>query len=48
MKLHLKVWRQSGPQDKGRFELHTIDGVSSDMSFLEMLDVLNDRLLAQG
>ncbi|MBU6293374.1 MAG: succinate dehydrogenase/fumarate reductase iron-sulfur subunit [Planctomycetes bacterium] len=48
MKLHLKVWRQAGPQDAGRFENHTVEGVTPDMSFLEMLDVLNDKLLAQG
>lgn len=48
MKLHLKVWRQAGPQDAGKFEDHTVEGVTPDMSFLEMLDVLNDRLASQG
>ena len=48
MKLHLKVWRQAGPQDAGKFEEHTVEGVTPDMSFLEMLDVLNDKLASQG
>jgi succinate dehydrogenase / fumarate reductase iron-sulfur subunit len=42
--LHLKIWRQSGPEDKGHFEDYQLDDISPDMSFLEMLDVLNERL----
>ena len=45
--LHLKVWRQRGPQAGGDFESHTLHGVSEHMSFLEMLDVLNEQLIQQ-
>jgi succinate dehydrogenase iron-sulfur subunit len=48
MRLSLKVWRQSGPTDAGRFERYACDAVSEHMSFLEMLDVVNERLLTQG
>ena len=48
MKLFLKVWRQEGPSYDGNFETHTLDGVSEDSSFLEMLDQLNEQLLAEG
>jgi succinate dehydrogenase / fumarate reductase, iron-sulfur subunit len=48
MKLTLKIWRQDGPQAPGRFATYRIDDASPDMSFLEMLDVLNGRLLAGG
>ena len=47
MQLTLEIWRQNGPQDKGRFETYPIKA-SPDMSFLEMLDVLNEELLVQG
>ena len=40
MNLTLKVWRQDGPQDKGHLETHQLSGVTGDMSFLEMMDVL--------
>ncbi len=46
--LHLFIWRQKGPNEKGYFEKHTIDEVYPDMSFLEMLDMLNGRLAAIG
>jgi succinate dehydrogenase / fumarate reductase iron-sulfur subunit len=46
--LTLKVWRQSGPKDKGRFERYAAKDISTDMSFLEMLDVVNDGLEAKG
>ena len=46
--LTLKVWRQSGPQDAGRFETHQIDQISDEASFLEMLDVLNEKLVNEG
>ena len=45
MKLALKVWRQKGPADAGRFVDYDLDDVSPDMSFLEMLDVLNEKLI---
>ena len=48
MKLTLKIWRQSGPDRVGSFELHTLDGVSEDSSFLEMMDKLNEQLLGEG
>lgn len=48
MKLTLKIWRQNGPADAGRMETYQVDNVSSDSSFLEMLDILNEDLNAQG
>ena len=44
----LKVWRQATPQAAGALETIDVPGISIDMSFLEMLDILNDRLLEQG
>lgn len=46
--LTLKVWRQNGPKDKGRFETYKLDKVSTDSSFLEMMDVLNEQLINEG
>jgi succinate dehydrogenase / fumarate reductase iron-sulfur subunit len=46
--LSLSVWRQSGPNATGRFERYSCEAVSEHMSFLEMLDVVNERLLSQG
>jgi succinate dehydrogenase / fumarate reductase iron-sulfur subunit len=48
MRLTLHVWRQEGPEIAGAFEVHHLSGVSPDMSFLELLDVLNHELSAQG
>ncbi|MCX6154519.1 MAG: succinate dehydrogenase/fumarate reductase iron-sulfur subunit [Candidatus Kapabacteria bacterium] len=48
MKIKLIVWRQNSPTDKGRFETYNCDEVSPDMSFLEMLDILNEKLILQG
>ncbi|GAA1278080.1 succinate dehydrogenase/fumarate reductase iron-sulfur subunit [Sphaerisporangium rubeum] len=48
MNLTLKVWRQSGPTDTGRMATYNVEDVSPDMSFLEMLDVLNERLTLDG
>jgi succinate dehydrogenase / fumarate reductase iron-sulfur subunit len=48
MKLTLKIWRQEGPQALGRFVTYPFDDASPDMSFLEMLDALNARLLTKG
>ncbi len=44
IRLTLKVWRQKGPQNKGRVEIYHADHISTDMSFLEMLDVVNEQL----
>ena len=46
MKLTLKVWRQNGENDKGRFESYQLEA-SEHMSFLEMMDVLNEQLIAK-
>jgi succinate dehydrogenase / fumarate reductase iron-sulfur subunit len=48
MNLTLRVWRQAGPDQQGRFETYRATDVSEEMSFLEMLDVLNERLVAEG
>ncbi len=48
MRITLKVWRQSAPEEPGRLETHHLADVSPDMSFLEMLDVLNERLIEAG
>ena len=42
--LTLKVWRQNGPNEKGNLETYKAKEISVDMSFLEMLDVVNERL----
>ncbi|HXW07558.1 MAG TPA: succinate dehydrogenase/fumarate reductase iron-sulfur subunit [Vicinamibacterales bacterium] len=48
MRIFLKVWRQEGPAAAGRFVDYTVEHVSPDMSFLEMLDVANEGLIARG
>ena len=48
MNLTLKIWRQVNQDAKGKFETYPINNVSPDMSFLEMMDVLNEQLMAQG
>ena len=48
MKLTLLVWRQPNTATAGKFSEYILDGISPDMSFLEMLDVLNERLIGQG
>lgn len=48
MNLTLKVWRQKNNKDKGRFETYKVEDISSEMSFLEMFDVLNERLIIEG
>ena len=48
MNLTLKVWRQKNGSDKGRFVTYKADDISPDMSFLEMLDVVNERLVKKG
>jgi succinate dehydrogenase / fumarate reductase iron-sulfur subunit len=46
--LTLKVWRQKGPEDKGRLETYDAKDISTNMSFLEMLDVINEQLTLAG
>ena len=48
MKLLLKIWRQNGPQDKGKMVDYNVDGIEGDMSFLEMMDILNSQLIEKG
>ncbi len=48
MNLTLKVWRQADADTKGKMETYQINEVSPDMSFLEMMDVLNEQLMVQG
>ena len=48
MDLTLRVWRQAGPDTAGRFETYAMPGVSEDMSFLELFDVLNEKLIADS
>ena len=48
MKLTLKIWRQKGPEEKGKIVTYPIDNIDGDMSFLEMMDVLNVELVKKG
>lgn len=48
MNLTLKVWRQASANSEGRFETYPVSDISSEMSFLEMFDVLNERLVREG
>ncbi len=48
MKLTLKIWRQKNAQAKGQMVTYPIDGIDGDMSFLEMMDVLNNKLINEG
>lgn len=48
MNLTLKVWRQKNSQTEGYFETHQLSGISPDMSFLEMFDVLNEKLVEES
>lgn len=48
MKLTLNIWRQGSMQAKGEMRTYQLDDVSDDISFLEMLDMLNEQLIAQG
>ncbi|EAQ38252.1 succinate dehydrogenase iron-sulfur protein [Dokdonia sp. MED134] len=48
MKLTLKIWRQKSAQAKGQMVTYPIDGIDGDMSFLEMMDVLNNKLINEG
>ena len=48
IKVTLKVWSQKSPKDKGQFETYQIDKINQSVSFLEMLDILNERLVSEG
>ena len=48
MDLTLKVWRQKNAKAKGHFETYKVKNISADSSFLEMLDILNEQLIAEG
>ncbi|HEX4353999.1 MAG TPA: 2Fe-2S iron-sulfur cluster-binding protein, partial [Polyangiales bacterium] len=48
MRLKLHVWRQANQRSDGAFADYDLDSVTEDMSFLEMLDVLNEQLLSAG
>ncbi len=48
MKLTLKIWRQRDAADRGGMQSYVVDGITPDMSFLEMLDILNERLTIDG
>src|SRR5215208_4781277 len=48
MRITLHVWRQKDARDAGSFAKYVVDDVSEDMSFLEMLDVVNERLIGKG
>jgi succinate dehydrogenase / fumarate reductase iron-sulfur subunit len=48
MNLNLKVWRQKNKNTKGTFEMYRVENISSEMSFLEMFDVLNEQLIKDG
>ena len=48
LNLTLEVWRQEGPNAPGHFETYEAPGISEDCSFLEMLDIVNERLIAEG
>ena len=48
MTIHLKIWRQARGADKGQFVDYTVENVAKEMSFLEMLDILNEQLVKKG
>jgi succinate dehydrogenase / fumarate reductase iron-sulfur subunit len=48
MDLKLKVWRQKDAKSKGQFETYEVKNITPDASFLEMMDILNEQLLAEG
>ncbi|MEB3331571.1 MAG: succinate dehydrogenase/fumarate reductase iron-sulfur subunit [Synechococcaceae cyanobacterium] len=48
LRLTLRIWRQEGPREPGRFEEHRLEGLSPDLSLLEALDRLNEQLVAAG
>ncbi|MEY8020307.1 succinate dehydrogenase/fumarate reductase iron-sulfur subunit [Muriicola sp. SD30] len=48
MKIYLKIWRQKDASSKGKMVNYTMDDIEGDMSFLEMLDILNEELITKG
>ncbi len=48
LNLQLKIWRQKGPKQKGSFQTYQLNGLNKHMSFLEMMDVLNENLVNKG
>ena len=48
MNFNVKIWRQRNAKAKGHFEIYHIDDIESDASFLEMLDILNEKLIREG
>ena len=48
MDLKLKIWRQTGPDAEGKFIHYPVHNISKDASFLEMMDILNEELVANG
>jgi succinate dehydrogenase / fumarate reductase iron-sulfur subunit len=48
MNITLKIWRQKNKDEKGKFVTYKLDGVSTEMTFLEMLDYLNEKLIREG
>ena len=48
MEFNLKIWRQKNAKAKGHFETYHIEDIESDASFLEMLDILNEKLISEG
>lgn len=48
MKFTLRIWRQSGPKKQGKLETYKVDDIIPEMSFLEMLDVLNEKLASEN
>jgi len=48
LNLTLKVWRQNGPREKGRFETYKVSNISTESSFLEMMDILNEQLISEN
>jgi len=46
--IKLKVWKQKNPKSKGAFETYSLKGISTESSFLEMLDILNEQLINEG
>ena len=48
MRFTLKIWRQKGPEDKGAFQTVPVEGIAPDCSFLEMLDIVNQKMILKG
>ena len=48
MQINLKIWRQANPESKGKLESYTVADAHPSMSFIELLDVLNEQLIVKG